>query len=85
MNVSQLVGQASRFGFAVMRTEAGVSLKRKTPDAKLPDWLKGQLSANREAIIDWLDGRSQFDLPTDPGREDAVTETTVVPQFRPRA
>ena len=55
MTVPQLVGQAARFGFAVVRTPDGATLKPKRPDAALPPHLLSKFRDNRQAVIDWLD------------------------------
>lgn len=73
MTATQLVGQAARFGFVVMRTPTSFTLRPKKADAALPDWLRAKLADNKQAVIDWLDRVSlpPADLPDDP-RPDVI-------------
>ena len=68
MDAQHLVGQVQRFGFTLFRTGSGFTLRKLKPNADLPHWLEGKLTAAKPAIIAWLD---RIDLPATP-REDVI-------------
>lgn len=84
MTVAQLVGMAARHGFAVARTDDGVKLCPKRPDARCPEWLIDKLREGRADIIRWLDRSATPDVPNEP-RPDTVVTDPNPPAPRPTA
>ncbi len=67
MTPPQLVGQAARLGYAVVRTESGFTLRPRSAERQpLPDWLRSRLAESKDAVVGWLDSASR-PRDADPG------------------